>query len=42
MLTAAFHGFGGEEVVKHFLSSCQGFWAQFIVVMLVIFLYVLP
>jgi len=39
MLTAAFRGFGGEEVVKHFLSSLPGgFWAQFIVVMLVIFL----
>ena len=38
MLTAAFRGFGGEEVVKHFLSSLPGgFWAQFIVVMLVIF-----
>ncbi len=39
MLTAAFRGFGGEEVVKHFLSSLPGgFWAQFMVVMLVIFL----
>ncbi|MFZ8925103.1 MAG: TRAP transporter large permease, partial [Candidatus Puniceispirillaceae bacterium] len=39
MLTAAFRGFGGEEIVKHFLSSLPGgFWAQFIVVMLVIFL----
>ena len=39
MLTSAFRGFGGEEVVKHFLSSLPGgFWAQFIVVMLVIFL----
>ena len=39
MLTAAFRGFGGEEVVKHFLSSLPGgFWSQFIVVMLVIFL----
>ena len=38
MLTAAFRGFGGEEVVKHFLSSLPGgFWSQFIVVMLVIF-----
>ena len=38
MLTSAFRGFGGEEVVKHFLSSLPGgFWAQFIVVMLVIF-----
>src|SRR6056300_176817 len=39
MLTAAFRGFGGEEVVKHFLSGLPGgFWAQFMVVMLVIFL----
>ena len=39
MLTAAFRGFGGEEVVKHFLSSLPGgFWSQFIVVMLVIFI----
>jgi tripartite ATP-independent transporter DctM subunit len=39
MLTSAFRGFGGEEVVKHFLSSLPGgFWSQFIVVMLVIFL----
>ena len=39
MLTSAFRGFGGEEVVKHFLSSLPGgFWAQFLVVMLVIFL----
>ena len=39
MLTAAFRAFGGEEVVKHFLSSLPGgFWSQFIVVMLVIFL----
>ena len=39
MLTSAFRGFGGEEVVKHFLSSLPGgFWAQFVVVMLVIFL----
>ena len=38
MLTSAFRGFGGEEVVKHFLSSLPGgFWTQFIVVMLVIF-----
>ena len=38
MLTSAFRGFGGEEVVKHFLSSLPGgFWAQFMVVMLVIF-----
>ena len=38
MLTSAFRGFGGEEVVKHFLSSLPGgFWSQFMVVMLVIF-----
>ncbi|MCE2516752.1 MAG: TRAP transporter large permease subunit [Alphaproteobacteria bacterium] len=39
MLTSAFRGFGGEEIVKHFLTGLPGgFWAQFIVVMLVIFL----
>lgn len=39
MLTAAFRAFGGEEIVKHFLTGLPGgFWAQFIVVMLVIFL----
>ena len=39
MLTAAFRGFGGEEVVKHFLSGLPGgFWTQFVVVMAVIFL----
>ena len=38
MLTSAFRGFGGEEIVKHFLSSLPGgFWTQFVVVMLVIF-----
>ena len=38
MLTAAFRGFGGEELVKHFLTSLEGgFWIQFIVVMLVMF-----
>ena len=38
MLTSAFRGFGGEEVVKHFLSSLPGgFWSQLVVVMLVIF-----
>ncbi|GJL80950.1 MAG: hypothetical protein DHS20C01_05840 [marine bacterium B5-7] len=38
MLTAAFRGFGGEELVKEFLTSLPGgFWAQFIVVMAVIF-----
>ena len=39
MLTSAFRGFGGEELVKHFLQSLPGgFWTQFLVVMLVIFL----
>lgn len=39
MLTAAFRAFGGEELVRHALSSLPGgFWTQFIVVMLVIFL----
>ena len=39
MLTSAFRGFGGEEIVKHFLTSLPGgFWTQFLVVMLVIFL----
>ena len=38
MLTAAFRGFGGEEIVKNFLTSLPGgFWTQFIVVMTVIF-----
>jgi TRAP-type mannitol/chloroaromatic compound transport system permease large subunit len=38
MLTAAFRAFGGEELVKHFLTSLEGgFWVQFIVVMLVMF-----
>ncbi len=39
MLTAAFRGFGGEELVKEFLTNLPGgFWAQFIIVMAVIFL----
>ena len=39
MLTSAFRGFGGEELVKHYLTSLPGgFWVQFIVVMAVIFL----
>ena len=39
MLTAAFRAFGGEEIVRHFLTGLPGgFWSQFIVVMLVIFL----
>ncbi|MEM7427357.1 MAG: TRAP transporter large permease subunit [Pseudomonadota bacterium] len=39
MLTAAFRAFGGEELVREFLTSLPGgFWAQFIIVMGVIFL----
>jgi len=39
MLTAAFRGFGGEELVKDFLTSLPGgFWTQFAVVMGVIFI----
>ncbi len=39
MLTSAFRGFGGEELVREFLTSLPGgFWSQFIVVMVVIFL----
>lgn len=39
MLTSAFRGFGGEELVKDFLTTLPGgFWTQFVVVMLVIFL----
>jgi TRAP-type mannitol/chloroaromatic compound transport system permease large subunit len=39
MLTSAFRAFGGEELVRNFLGSLPGgFWAQFIVVMAVIFL----
>jgi tripartite ATP-independent transporter DctM subunit len=38
MLTSAFRGFGGEELVKHFLTNLEGgFWVQFIVVMAVMF-----
>ncbi len=38
MLTAAFRGFGGEEIVRNFLTGLPGgFWMQFIVVMAVIF-----
>lgn len=38
MLTSAFRAFGGEELVRNFLGSLPGgFWAQFIVVMAVIF-----
>ncbi len=39
MLTAAFRGFGGEDLVKHFLTGLPGgFWGQFFIVMAVIFL----
>ena len=39
MLTSAFRAFGGEELVKEFLTGLPGgFWTQFLVVMLVIFL----
>lgn len=39
MLTAAFRGFGGEELVRDFLNSLPGgFWLQFTIVMAVIFL----
>ena len=39
MLTSAFRGFGGEHLVKEFLTSLPGgFWTQFMVVMVVIFL----
>jgi tripartite ATP-independent transporter DctM subunit len=38
MLTAAFRAFGGEDLVREFLTSLPGgFWAQFIIVMAVIF-----
>ncbi len=38
MLTSAFRGFGGEVLVKEYLTSLPGgFWTQFIVVMAVIF-----
>jgi tripartite ATP-independent transporter DctM subunit len=38
MLTTAFRAFGGEELVKGFLTTLPGgFWVQFIVVMAVIF-----
>ncbi len=39
MLTAAFRGFGGEHLVRDFLTGLPGgFWTQFLVVMTVIFL----
>jgi len=38
MLTSAFRAFGGEELVKEFLTGLPGgFWTQFLVVMVVIF-----
>lgn len=38
ILTAAFRAFGGEELVKEFLTGLPGgFWAQFVIVMAVIF-----
>lgn len=38
MLTSAFRGFGGEELVREFLTGLPGgFWAQFVIVMAVIF-----
>ncbi|MCK4709778.1 MAG: TRAP transporter large permease subunit, partial [Gammaproteobacteria bacterium] len=39
MLTSAFRAFGGEELVKQYLTTLPGgFWVQFMVVMTVIFL----
>ncbi|MDO6461612.1 TRAP transporter large permease subunit [Granulosicoccaceae sp. 1_MG-2023] len=39
MLTSAFRAFGGEELVRHYLTGLPGgFWTQFLVVMLVMFL----
>ena len=39
LLTAAFRAFGGEELVRDFLTGLPGgFWTQFLIVMLVIFL----
>jgi tripartite ATP-independent transporter DctM subunit len=39
MLTAAFRGFGGEDLVKDFLTGMPGgFWGQFVIVMAVIFI----
>ena len=38
MVTAAFRAFGGEELVRDFLTGLPGgFWTQFIIVMAVIF-----
>ena len=39
MLTSAFRAFGGEDLVREYLTSLPGgFWAQFVLVMAVIFL----
>ena len=39
MLTSAFRAFGGEDLVREYLTSLPGgFWTQFVVVMAVIFL----
>lgn len=39
MLTSAFRGFGGEELVRHFLTNLEGgFWVRFVVVMAVMFI----
>jgi TRAP-type mannitol/chloroaromatic compound transport system permease large subunit len=39
MLTAAFRAFGGEDLVRNFLTTLPGgFWGQFLVVMLVMFI----
>ena len=39
MLTAAFRAFGGEDLVRDFLNDLPGgFWTQFVIVMLVIFI----
>ncbi len=39
MLTAAFRAFGGEELVRDYLTALPGgFWSQFIIVMAVIFI----
>jgi TRAP-type mannitol/chloroaromatic compound transport system permease large subunit len=38
MLTAAFRGFGGEELLRDFLQRLPGgFWGQFTIIMLIIF-----
>ncbi|MGA1209719.1 MAG: TRAP transporter large permease subunit [Gemmobacter sp.] len=39
MLTAAFRAFGGEDIVRDFLTTLPGgFWTQFLIVMLVMFI----